>query len=216
MAPAGQTFLTKDHKINFNSDATVEALLKMRDLVNTKALLSGAPQDWWDPSAFNQGLCAMTRQGLWAQPAIEKALGDDFGVFPTPAVGSSGKPAIFLGGWTQFVSAKSKNIDAAKQYIKWLWLEKTDLQEDWALSYGFHIPPRQSLAKKASKLQKGVAAEVLDLTTKYGWTADPFWTQSMGTAFKEMAANVVIKGADPKAELATCVSKVETELKKLA
>jgi multiple sugar transport system substrate-binding protein len=215
LAATGQQYLTPDNKVGFDSPATADALLKMRELVNTKSLLSGAPVDWWDPSAFNQGLCAMTRNGLWAMPAIQKALGDDFGVFPTPAFGSSGKPAIYLGGWSTFVSAKSKNIDAAKQFVKWLWLDQTSYQQDWSLSYGFHIPPRQSLAAKADKLQSGAAAETLKLTQQYGWVDNPAWTQAMGTAFKDMASAVMLKNTDPKAAMATCVGRVRTELTKL-
>ena len=94
----GQQYLTPDHKVGFNSTATTDAMVKVRELIATKGLLIGAPTDWWDPSAFNQGLCAMTRNGLWAMPAIQKALGDDFGVFPVPSFGSAGKPAIYLGG----------------------------------------------------------------------------------------------------------------------
>jgi multiple sugar transport system substrate-binding protein len=215
LAATGQQYLTPDNKVGFNTDATAAAMVKVRELVNTKGLLSGAPQDWWDPSAFNQGLCAMTKNGMWAIPAMQKALGDDFGVFPTPAFGSTGKPAIYLGGWSTFVSAKSKNIDAAKEFVKWLWLNQTSYQEDWCLNYGFHIPPRQSLAGKATKLQTGVAAETLKLSKLYGWVDNPAWTQAMTTAFKDFASNVIIKNADAKAEQAAAVSKVETELKKL-
>lgn len=211
----GQTYLTADNQIAFNSDATAEAMLKVRELVNTKGLLTGAPADWWDPSAFTQGLCAMNKNGLWAMPAIQKALGDDFGVFPTPAFGTSGKPAVYLGGWSTFVNAKSKNVDAAKAFVKWLWLNQTQYQEDWSLSYGFHIPPRKSLAAKATKLQSGPAAEVVKLTNQYGWVDNPAWTTTMTTAFTDMATNVVLKSKDAKSELATAVSKAQTELKTL-
>lgn len=212
----GQQYLTADHQIGFNTDATVESMLKVRELVNTKGLLLGAPVDWWDPSAFNQGLCAMTKNGIWAIPAMQKALGDDIGVFPTPSFGGAGgKPAVYLGGWSTFVSAKAKDIDAAKAFVKWLWVTKTEYQEEWCLNFGFHIPPRTSLATKATKLSTGPAAEVLKLTKQYGWVDDPAWTQSMLTAYKDMASNILIKNADAKAELATTVTRVQAELKKL-
>ena len=88
--------------------------------------------------------------GLWAMPGIQKALGDDFGVVAWPAFSSSvGKPSTFPGGWGAMVSAKSKNVDAAKAYVKWLWIDNPKDQEDFNLSYGFHVPPRKSLAAKA-------------------------------------------------------------------
>jgi hypothetical protein len=61
------------------------------------------------------------------------------------------------------VSAKSANVDAAKAYIKWLWIDNTKDQEDFNLSYGFHIPPRKSLAAQATKLQSGPAADALKI-----------------------------------------------------
>ena len=45
-----------------------------------------------------------------------------------------------------FVNAKGKDVDAAKEYVKWLWIEQKKYQEDWCTSYGFHIPPRKLAA----------------------------------------------------------------------
>ena len=114
-------------------------------------VLLGSPTDWWDPSSFTQGLAAMQWCGLWALPGIQKAVPDDFGVVPWPAFSSSvGKPSTFLGGWTAQVSAKAKNMEAAKAFVKWLWIDNAKDQEDFNLSYGFHIPPRKSLAAKGA------------------------------------------------------------------
>ncbi len=49
------------------------------------------------------------------------------------------------------VSAKAKDVEAAKAFVKWLWIDNTADQEDFNLSYGFHIPPRKSLAAKADE-----------------------------------------------------------------
>jgi multiple sugar transport system substrate-binding protein len=211
----GQNYLTADNKVGFDSDKTVEMLLKLKELHNSKALLTGAPTDWWDPSAFNQGLAAMTWNGLWAMPGIIKAIGEDFGVLPLPPVLSDGKPAIYNGGWTTFVSAKAKDVDAAKAFVKWLWLDKKEYQEDWCLNYGFHIPPRKSLAATATKLTSGNAAEVVKLAGQYGVGDQPAFTSTMGTAYGDMVTNVVAKGADAKTELATAVKKVNDELAKV-
>ena len=88
-------------------------------------------------------------------PASRRRCGDDFGVVACPAFSSTvGKPSTFLGGWAAQVSAKAKNVDAAKAFVKWLWIDNSEDQEDFNLSYGFHIPPRKSLAAKADKLQR--------------------------------------------------------------
>ncbi|MDG4831323.1 extracellular solute-binding protein [Solwaraspora sp. WMMD1047] len=211
----GQQYLTADNKVAFDTPETADAMLKVRELVDTGGLLSGAPADWWDPSAFNQGLCAMTKNGLWAMPAIQQALGDDFGVFPTPAFGAAGRQAVYLGGWSSFVSAKAKDVDAAKAFVKWLWIDNVEYQEDWCLNYGFHIPPRKSLAARATKLQSGPAAETVSLTEQFGWVDNPAWTTAMGAAFETFATDVILKKADAGRELAATVDRVETELKTL-
>ncbi|HEY9334691.1 sugar ABC transporter substrate-binding protein [Kribbella sp. NPDC050459] len=211
----GGRFLTADHKIGFDPAKVAEVLLKLRKFAADKSLLLGAPTDWWDPSAINQNLCAMQWIGMWAVPGMSTALGaDEIGAFPFPAA-AGGKPAVVSGGWSAFVSAKSKNIDAAKAFTKWLWVDKTDLQEDWSLSYGFHIPPRKSLAAKASKLQSGPAAESVKLNTDYGVQGDPNWTPAMSTALTDAVTRVIGKGGDPETELAGAVKKINTELSKI-
>jgi multiple sugar transport system substrate-binding protein len=211
MAATGQPLLTEDNQVGFNSDRTVQALREYRDAARDDVLLLGAPTDWWDPSAFVQGLCAMTWQGLWATPAILDALGDDVGVFPMPAP-TGGQPAVYNGGWTTFVSARSQNVEAAKAFAKWLWIDRTDLQLDWCLSYGFHIPPRRSLVPQASQLTSGPAAEVVALAEAHGFGDNPNWTPAMTTALNDCFTHVVREGADPEAELEALVGKVETEL----
>ncbi|MFK4085677.1 ABC transporter substrate-binding protein [Kribbella sp. NPDC020789] len=212
---SGGSFLTDDHKPGFTGERAAQAFGKLHQLYADKSVLLGAPTDWWDPGAINQGLVAMQWIGMWAVPGMQKALGDDLGVFPFPALDAQGKPAVYSGGWTQFVSAKSANVEAAKKFVKWLWIDKSDFQEDWSLSYGFHIPPRKSLAAKASKLQSGVAAETVKLTTDYGHTDNPSWTPKMGTAFTDLLTNVIKKGADPSAEIAKAEKTVNAELSRL-
>lgn len=212
----GASLLTDDNKVGFDTPEVAAMFDQMKALVASKTMLTGAPTDWWDPSAFNQGLCAISRQGMWALPAIIKALGEDeVGVLPTPAAGPNGKPAVYIGGWTAFVSSKATDVDAAKKFLRWLWVDKTDYQEDWALNYGFHIPPRKSLAAKATKLQTGRAAETVKLAEQYGWGDNPAFTTVMQTALKDACTNVIVKGKDSTTELAAAATKVDAELKKL-
>ena len=110
-------------------------------------------KDWSEPDAFTQGLVAMQWTGLWAVPAVQQALGDDFGVLPWPKLNDSGKASVPVGAFGAMVNAKSQRVAEAKDFVRWLWVERTDYQEDFNLNYGFHIPPRRSLAEKASKLQ---------------------------------------------------------------
>jgi multiple sugar transport system substrate-binding protein len=212
---AGGDRLTKDHKPGFSGEGPAKMFGKLRELYASKSILLGSPTDWTDPGAINQGLVAMQWIGMWAVPGMQKVLGDDLGVIPFPALDASNKPAVYSGGWTQFVSAKSANVDAAKKFVKWLWIEKEDFQEDWSLNYGFHIPPRKSLAAKASKLQSGVAADTVKLNQDYGHTDDPAWTPKMATAFGDMLTNIIKKGADPAAEITKAEKTVNDELSRL-
>ncbi|MFF5372767.1 ABC transporter substrate-binding protein [Streptomyces sp. NPDC013187] len=211
----GGELLTPDHKVAFDTPATVAALKQMRELYTSKTLLLGAPTDWWDPSAFTQGLTAMQWCGMWAMPGIQKALGDDFGIVPLPAVGDKGRQIVYNGGWSTYVSAKAKDVDAAKAFVKWLWITKTDYQEDWCTSYGFHIPPRKSLAAKATKLKSGTAAEAVQLFDTKGHYDDPYWTQAMMTISQDMLNNAVVSGKNPESEVAKARTRVEAELKKI-
>jgi multiple sugar transport system substrate-binding protein len=212
---AGADTLTADNKPAFNTDAVADGLKQLRSLFTSGDLLLGAPADWWDPSAFTQGLTAMQWCGMWAMPVMQKALGDDIGIFPFPKVGSAGKESVYNGGWSMFVNAKGKNVEAAKEYVKWLWIDQKKYQEDFATSYGFHIPPRTSLAQSATKLKSGLPAEGVKLFNEFGHFDNIGWTQAMIAAINDVMANSVRKNDDPKAQLAAAEKKVNTELKKL-
>lgn len=211
LAATGQPLLTEDNQVGFNSDQTIQMVQEYREVAQDDLLLLGAPTDWWDPSAFIQGLCAVTWNGLWAVPAMLDALGDDVGVFPMPAP-TGGQPAVYNGGWSAFVSAKAQDVDAAKAFTKWLWVDNAELQLDWCLSYGFHIPPRRSLAAQAEPLQAAPASDAVALSEAHGFGDNPNWIPAMQTALQDFLTRTVRENADPEAELEALVSKVEAEL----
>ncbi|MER8006991.1 sugar ABC transporter substrate-binding protein [Streptomyces sp. SLBN-31] len=212
---AGAETLDANNKIGYHTDGVVEGLKKLRTLFTSGHVLLDAPTDFWDPSALNQGLCAIQWGGMWSMPAMQKALGDDLGIFPFPKIGSAGKLSVYNGGWSIFVNAKGKNVDAAKEYVKWLWIDQKKYQEDWALSYGFHIPPRTSTAQSATKLKSGLPAEAVKLFTDYGHFDNIGFDQVMITAFNDVIASSVRKNGNPEAALDACDKKVNVELKKL-
>ena len=199
----GSDYLTADNKPGFTDPGGQAVLREDAGALRVKSILLGSPTDWWDPSSFTQGLAAMQWCGLWAMPGIQKAIGDDFGVVAWPAFSASvGKPSTFAGGWGAMVSAKSKDVEAAKAFVKWLWIDNTEAQEDFNLSYGFHIPPRKSLAAKAEKLQSGPAADALKIFNDYAVAANPAWTPKMNNAYADAATAIVRKGGDIDANLA--------------
>lgn len=211
---AGADFLV-DNAIVFNTDRTVLAYQKVKELNDSGGLLIGSPTDWWDPSAFTQGLAAMQWTGLWAMPGIVAAIGDDFGVTSWPALDANGKPATFWGGWSEMVNAKSKHIEEAKAFVKWLWIDNTADQQDWSLSYGFHVPPKISAASAAEPLKSGPAAEAVQNLYNNGRILPPQWTAAMGNYLTDAVSNIVKNGADPTATVADAAAKCEAELKQV-
>ncbi|MFD8543987.1 ABC transporter substrate-binding protein [Streptomyces sp. NPDC059649] len=212
---AGLSLISEDGKVGFDDPAAARVLGKIRQLYADKSLLLGAPTDWSDPAAFLQGLTAMQWSGLWALPQIKKALGDDFGVLPFPRDGSGGKPSVPVGAYGAAVSARSKRKAEAKAFAKWLWVERTDFQQDFALSYGFHIPARISLAKKAERLREGAAADAVRFATEYGYAEPLLWTTADRTAYQDALSRIIKDGANPESELKGVVRKVNAELQRV-
>ncbi|WP_406115298.1 ABC transporter substrate-binding protein [Streptomyces sp. NBC_01014] len=212
---AGLSLFTEDGKVGFDDPAAARTLGKFHRLYADKSLLLGAPADWSDPSAFIQGLTAMQWSGLWALPAVQKALGDDFGVLPFPKDGPAGKPAVPVGAYSSAVSARSGHRAEAKAFAKWLWIERTAYQEDFALSYGFHIPARISLAKKAAKLREGAAADAVRYATENGWAQPLLWTPAGQTAYQDALSRIIKDGANPDTELKAVVRKTNAELQRV-
>ncbi|MFC9237422.1 ABC transporter substrate-binding protein [Streptomyces decoyicus] len=212
---AGLSLIGEDGKAGFDDPAAARALGKIRQLYADKSLLLGAPTDWSDPAAFIQGLTAMQWSGLWALPQIKKALGDDFGVLPFPKDGSGGKPSVPVGAYGSAVSARSRRRSEAKAFAKWLWVDRTDFQQDFALSYGFHIPARISLAKKAEQLQSGPAADAVRYATDHGYAEPLLWTTADRTAYQDALSRIIKDGANPESELKTVVRKVNAELQRV-
>ncbi|MFF8989975.1 ABC transporter substrate-binding protein [Streptomyces sp. NPDC014983] len=209
---AGLRLVTEDGKAGFDDPAAARTLGKLHRLYADRSLLLGAPADWSDPSAFLQGLTAMQWSGLWALPQVQKELGDDFGVLPFPKDGTAGKPAVPVGAYGAAVSARSRHKEAAKEYVKWLWVERTDDQEDFALGYGFHIPARISLAEKAGRLKSGAAADAVRFATEHGYAQPLLWTPAAQTAYQDALSRIIKDGASPEDELRGVVRKVSAEL----
>jgi multiple sugar transport system substrate-binding protein len=214
---AGTDFLNEDSSAPaFNTDRAAAAYTKLGELNKTDALLIGSPTDYWDPSAFIQKLTAMQWTGLWAMPQIIKEVGaENVGVVPWPKSDDEGKPSTFWGGWGECVGGKSKNLDAAKALVKWLWIDNTDIQQDWNLGYGFHVPPRTEAAKSAKPLQDPPASDVVGFLHDYGVVPSPLWDGVMGTALTDAVTSIVRDGKDAGEALTTAEKAVQEELDRL-
>ncbi|MER8182372.1 sugar ABC transporter substrate-binding protein [Kitasatospora sp. NPDC094015] len=206
--------LVADGKVAYASPKAVEAVTALKRLADDQSLLLGFTTDWWDPSAFTQNVVPIQWCGLWAMPAVKTALGDDFGVLPWPAFGSAGKPVVRVGGWTSCVNAKGKHVEAAKKFVKWLWVEQSDLQKDWSESYGFHVPPRRPVAATADKLSQGTAKETVELAATSGRSNPNTWDTEVSTPFAAAAKKIVSGQGDPAQLLADAAAQAQTALDK--
>ncbi len=208
---AGETFLTADGKLGFG-DKSAEAFGKLHQMYADGSLLEGQDKDWWSEEAFTSGACAMQWTGLWTFPAISKALGDDWGVAAWPSAGDGGAPVTIFGAFSSCVSAKAKDVALAKDFVKYLWIDNTDAQVEFATAFGFHVPSRASLVPKAKTLQSGAGKEAADLLASSGKPQSAMlWSGKAGTAFNDMMTKIVKDGADPKAGLAELKPIVEAE-----
>jgi multiple sugar transport system substrate-binding protein len=201
-------------KVVIATTEMADTVMALRELNTSSVLLEGFTTDWFDPGAFIQGAVAMQWTGLWAMPAIKKALAGDFGVVPWPRFGSRGVPASFLGGWAQLVNGKSKHVQEAKSYVKWLWVDRKDLDQDFNLTYGFHVPPRKSIAAVATPLKSGTAKQGVDIGQKYGYVLPNIWDTAMGTFLTDAIGNVIKNGADPMSQLQSAQAQAQAELDK--
>ena len=211
---SGHDYLTPDHRPGFVDEEVAAGLRTMRGLFTSGDLLLGAPQDWSDPGAFIAGQTAMQWTGLWALPAIRAALGDDFGVRPFPAIGPNGGTSVPFGAYGAAVNAHG-DTERAKKFVQWLWVQRTDLQLDWAQSYGLHVPARRSLVPQATKLATGLYNEAADLVNAVGHPQTPLlWTPRSSTAYRDALDRVIRSGTDPMTELRAVATVVEKELER--
>ncbi|MFC7330137.1 ABC transporter substrate-binding protein [Marinactinospora rubrisoli] len=212
----GLRLVTDDRRPGFAEPEAARAYRGLRELFESDALLLGAPTDWSDPAAFTQELTAMQWTGLWALPQIEEAFPGDYGVLPWPKLTDAGADSVPVGAFGAMAYAEGGKVDLAKEYIRWLWVERTDLQEDFNLGYGFHIPPRRSIADRADALAEGPAADVVRYVDELGRTSSPpEWTPAMDSALKDALTGVVRGGADPDRELRVAAETVQDELDRL-
>ncbi|WP_326566483.1 extracellular solute-binding protein [Amycolatopsis rhabdoformis] len=203
-------------EVGFDDPRAATALAKLHTLNTNSSLLLGAPTDWSDAGAFIDGLCAMQWTGLWNMPKIRDAFNDDFAVLPFPKLDNSGAPSVPVGAYGAMVNAKSKHVAEAKAFVKWLWIDQTTDQLEFATRFGFHVPARQSLIDKADTLRSGPAADVARFVKENSHlVGGPVWTQQANTALSDAVAKIAKEGADPVAQTKAAVTVAQAELKRL-
>ncbi len=213
MWAAGLSYVMPGHRVGFDDPRAAASLAKLRKLYTSNGLLLDSPADWTDPSAFISGRVAMQWTGLSAMPAITGALGDDVAVAAFPPLDRQGAPSVPITTSAAMVDARGQDVDAAKAFVKWLWVDQKRYQEDFALGHGLHLPARKSVAAAAPGLASGPPAEALRLSRTYGMpAAPPQWSPIMSAAYADALTNVIRRGATARAELAKVAATVRHQL----
>ena len=110
------------------------------------------------------------------------------------------------------MSAKGTDPEAAKAFVKWLWIDQEDFQVDFSNSYGTHIPAKPSLVPKADKIASGAGAEAAGFVDQLGHAPDKLWTTAIAQAMVAAVTNVATKKADPKAEVGKVAAVASKEI----
>ena len=200
----------------FNTGALHAGVAEFKTLFNSPGMVKSASADWFDASPFINGEAALQWGGLWDLPKVIDAHGDKFGVLPFPAIGGSGRPVVPFGAFSACVSAKSANVTAAKNFVKWLWVDADDKQIEFSDAFGTHIPAKPKLFDRASQVSEGPGAEAAKFVTEHGRSNALHWTPASGEAYSTALSNVVKNGADAATEFGAAADKVTAELKRVA
>ncbi|KZB87348.1 ABC transporter substrate-binding protein [Amycolatopsis regifaucium] len=206
---AGLDFVKDGKSVGFDDPRAATVFGKLRDL--NGSLLLGAPVDWADPIPFIDGLAAMQWTWLANLPKIQDTMKDDVGVLPFPRLDAAGAASVPVSGLSAMVHSKSLNPNAAKDFVKWLWLERTDFQQEFATKFGFHLPARLSVLDKLGQVD-----DAARLVKENGRAAGPLWTPTANTALVGALGRIARDGADPATETKTAIEAVKTELGRLS
>lgn len=213
---AGLSELSADNKkATFNDPALYATITAFKTLFDSPGMVKSASADWSDASPFINGETAMQWGGLWDLTKVLDAHSDDVGVCPFPASGATGKQVVPFGAFSACVLAKSAHVTAAKNYVKWLWVDSDDKQVEFSNAFGVHIPAKPALFSKATKVAYGPGADAAKFVTDLGRSNALFWTAASAEAYSTAVSNVVKNGADPAAEFKAASDKVDAELRRV-
>ncbi|WP_300081591.1 extracellular solute-binding protein [Propioniciclava sp.] len=214
MWAAGVEEMNEDHtEAAFNTPDLYEAVAQYKALFDSPGMVKSASADWSDASPFINGETAMQWGGLWDLPKVTAAHGDDVGVLPFPSAG--GAQVVPFGAFSACVAASSANVDVAKEFVKWLWVDSDDKQVQFSDAFGTHIPAKPALFDEASQVASGVGSDAAGFVTDLGRSNALFWTSASGQAYSTALSNVVLKGADAASEFGSAADAVTAELKRV-
>lgn len=119
-------------------------------------------------SPLGNGNAAMQVCGFWAIGQMRAKFKDvDFGVVPIPPPAGR-DPVTVYGGWTQMINSQGRNVEKAKEFTKWLWVENQEFPKTWACENSTKFSPREPVNEACAEIfgeepHKSFRDEVLPL-----------------------------------------------------
>lgn len=198
----------------FAGPALHAAAASFRDLVAAAGPADGPP--WTDATPFIENRAAMQWSSLAEIDRVLAAHAGDFGVLPFPAAGPGGRQVVPVWASCACVSARARDLAAARAWVRAVWLDDHAKQIEFAGAYGAHVPARSRLVPQVARLAAGVGADVARYVVELGQVDHLFWTPACADAFATALARVVRDGRDARSEFASAAATVTDEIRRLS
>jgi multiple sugar transport system substrate-binding protein len=173
-----------------------------------------------DATPYLNGEVAMMANGSWAVGQIKdgKKMLDKTAVAAFPSVdGDASKPAATLGGWTLTVDSKSKNQQAAADFIKWLLADDPQRMADFFKLSGFSKFTVRSSVDKALASTPAATNDpfmkiISDQVVAHG-KAEPGYPIDMSKAFADAIEGAMKGKSDIPTALKTANDTIDRTIK---
>jgi multiple sugar transport system substrate-binding protein len=176
----------------------------------TKGYVSGTTQDSADrDTGFIDGKYALQWNGNWAGGLAKEKIGDDLLILPAPNFGNGSR--IGAGSWEFGVSATSKNIPGATEFVQFMMQDKYMVQFSDVTG---NIPATATAAAASKNYKPGAPFEIFFKYTAAQATLRPP-TPAYLTAAKifEKALADIANGADVTATLDQATDEINADIK---
>lgn len=217
----GGAYLSEDGSTSvgyLNSDATVEAFQKIKDLYNVSKVAPNPAEliALKGIDLFATGQVAMNVNGSWAQGDLRNNPDIDFGVVGLPTM-STGKQTSLLYTSGLGISSKSKHKEEAWELLLELTSPDTEAGQGWAKS-NLAVSSKLSASSKQSEDPfLGVFTDQLNNAIVSGYFANSYWG-SVGDKLLAPAIQEILieEKMDIKQYLTDLTSRIDAELRTAA
>lgn len=158
-----------NNEITIKNDKSLASLQRLSDSINKEKTGANKEQLALMPCAqlFLQNKSAFFVSGRWSVPKLDSQKGLNYGILPFPKSKSDYYIPLNASGWA--ISKKSKNKDAAKDFIKYL---NSDENLQKLTSTGLIVPAKKSIANSNFFENGKIFIDVIDKSTPNIVTSD--------------------------------------------